>query len=118
MGLNGPGITQCISATAGQSYDFGTYVRIPSGGPQGEVVVLLIFYTGANCTGTSTVTGELLTAGAPFDTWELLSQESLVAPAGTVSAQVDVKPIKQVASAMAFATYYDMIYVSPSPAHF
>ena len=46
-----------------------------------------VWFTQPNCQGTLTLAAELFSSGT-FDKWELLSQDNLVAPAGTASAYV------------------------------
>jgi hypothetical protein len=115
-GLNS-GFLQCVSVTAGASYDVGAWVRVPSGGAHGQSFIQLAWFTGANCTGSLTLADQLIWDGT-FDTWESLSADNLVAPAGTVSAYVYGQIIKNFTDTLSFQTYYDMMYLSPSPGHF
>jgi hypothetical protein len=115
-GLNS-GFLQCVPAAAGQSYNVGARTRTPSGGAQGQTFLQLAWFTGANCQGTLTLAA-LLSASGTLDAWELLSQDNIVAPPGTASAYVYGQIIKNFANTLPYQTYYDMMYLSPSPGHF
>jgi hypothetical protein len=115
-GLNS-GFDQCVPVTAGQSYDVGAWIRTPSGGAHGQTFLQLNWFSGAGCTGTLTA-GALISASGTFDKWELLSKDNMVAPSGTVSAQVYGQIIKNFTDPLPYQTYYDMMYLSPSPGHF
>jgi hypothetical protein len=115
-GLNS-GFYQCVPVSAGASYDVGAWVRVPSGGAQGQTFIQLAWFTGPGCTGSISLADQLTWTGA-FDTWQLLSADGLVAPAGTVSAYVYGQIIKNFPNSLSYQTYYDMMYLSPSPGHF
>jgi hypothetical protein len=115
-GLNS-GFLQCVPVTAGTSYNAGAWLMIPSGGAQGQSLLQLNWFSGPNCTGSLT-SGALLFASGTFNTWELLSKENMVAPAGTVSAHIYGQVIKNLTNTLSYQTYYDDMYLTPSPGHF
>jgi hypothetical protein len=116
MGLNS-GFLQCVPVTAGTSYNAGGWVRVPSGGAHGQTFFQVAWFTGANCQGTLTL-GALLSQSGDFDTWELVSKDNLVAPAGTVSAYFYGQIIKNFTDTLSYQVYFDDLYLTPSPGHF
>src|SRR5262249_20427250 len=73
--------TQCHAATSGPSYDFGGKVRAPAGNVSSDMYILLNFYPGAGCSGSSVSTFSRL----DFDqtgSWQGKEGTGVVAPAG------------------------------------
>jgi hypothetical protein len=116
------GFVQCVPVTAGQSYNVGGWIRTPSTSGPGQTSIQLVWFTGANCQGTSSG-GALLQANGTRDLWELLSQDNLVAPRGTASAYVygELATSPNTGDALvppAYFSDFDLMYLSPSPGHF
>jgi hypothetical protein len=113
-GINN-GALQCIPVTAGTTYNFGGRMFIPSAGYHGQVALDLGWFTGTNCQGTIRF-DPFLYASASYDTWQSVSKDSLVAPAGAQSAQIELAIDQGTGSG--FAPSFDMIYLSTGGAHF
>jgi hypothetical protein len=115
-GLNS-GFYECIPVVPGQSYNAGAWIRTPSGGAQGQTFLNVSFTTGAGCTG-SIPQNILLSPSGAFDEWELVSQDNIVAPAGVVAAELYGAIIKNFPNTLPYQTYFDDMYLTPSPGHF
>jgi hypothetical protein len=115
-GLNS-GFYECVPVVAGQSYNAGTWLLTPSGGAQGQTFLHVSFTSGANCT-ASIVQDVLLYPTGNFDAWELLSQDNIVAPAGAVAAELYGAIIKNFPNTLPYQTYFDDMYLTPTPGHF
>lgn len=109
--IGAAGISQCTTAAPG-TYDFGGAFKIePTSSQTGAARLRVTWYTGANCTGTATI-GDNVDPGSAAG-WQPLSFNNTTAPAGTVSALIEL--IQSVSSAGTFSAYWDDIYFGPDP---
>jgi hypothetical protein len=107
-------VIQCIPVTAGTSYNFGGRVFVSSAGYLGQASLEVDWFSGANCHGTLSLGPDLI--GTTYDTWENLSEPSLIAPAGTHSAQIELGIVQ--GHGTGFEALFDRIYLSSGGAQF
>jgi hypothetical protein len=103
------------------SYDVGGRVHQPSNSAPGFAGLVLEFFASSDCSGDSLPGNVFLQASnspETFDTWQLLSQDNAVAPAGAKMARILVDMSKFGDSPLARQIYLDMIYLSPAPDKF
>lgn len=104
-------ISQCTTAAAG-TYDFGGAFKIePTSAQTGTARLRVEWYTGPDCTGTATI-GDSIDPGAAAG-WQPLAVDNTTAPAGTVSARIEL--IQSVSAAGTFTAYWDDIYFGADP---
>jgi hypothetical protein len=106
-----------VPVVPGQSYNAGTWLLTPSGGAQGQTFLHVDFTSGANCT-SSIIQDVLMYPTGNFDKWELVSQDNIVAPAGAVAAELYGAIIKNFPNTLPYQTYFDDMYLTPTPGHF
>lgn len=101
-------ISQCVASgvVGGATYDFGVQMRVSSWGVHGSSEVLINWLSGPSCSGAYTGTKSYSTA--LLDEWVSLGQANVVAPAGSASAQIVLRLLKDAAGST-FQTYFDDI---------
>jgi hypothetical protein len=102
------GLTQCIPATAGVSYDFGAKARVPLGQSGGPDYLLVAFYDNLTCSGAGIGSHRL--DFHPSGAWEGLSKTGVVAPAGTVRVIFLLLTFKPLAGG-ARELYFDDVFL-------
>ncbi len=102
------GLGQCTTSTAGDSYHLAASTLIYSGQSYtGSVAVFVLFYTGANCTGSTIGNGAAISNTHADGNWYSKTLDG-TAPAGTQSAQVVLSIYKGQAGGE-FDGYFDDI---------
>jgi hypothetical protein len=102
--------TQCHSATAGTSYDYGGKVLAAPPPPAGKFYVLLNFYANSNCSGSgiSAAGGSDRLDFTATGSWQGLTRTGLVAPAGTLSASITLGNFKTGAGGSTISDFDDI----------
>lgn len=102
--------TQCHSATAGTSYDYGGKVRAAPPPPSGKFYVLLNFYANSTCSGSGIggAGGSDRLDFTPSGSWQGLSRTGLIAPAGTSSVSITLGNFKDIAGASTISNFDDI----------
>lgn len=116
-GIKAGGIGQCVPATAGESYQVGGSVYVPSGqSADGLAGIHWQWKASLDCSGAS-IGGLLGTDGeaAGFDEWYHWHSDFVSAPVGTQSILLDLISRKNDATGT-FVAYWDDIFVIPEPA--
>lgn len=110
----GTGILQCRAATAGQSYDFGVKVRIPSGqASTGSANGIVAWFSSPTCTSGGLI-GNAPTPGITvFDRWQGVSATNVKAPAGAVAGYFECQVNKDGAGGT-FRAYCDDLFFAPA----
>jgi hypothetical protein len=116
-GLNA-GALQCINGiTPGTTLNVGGNILVPSGGAQGQAFLHFSFTSGANCT-VSILQDVLLSGPSTFDTWQPVSQDGVVVPAGAAALEVYAAVIKNFPNQLPYQANFDKLYATPAPGHF
>lgn len=111
--IGGGAMTQCTTAVAGTTYDFGARFKIdPASTQTGGGRIRVTWRQGASCTGTATTDPSNADSTAAAG-WQSLTVDNVTAPAGTVSVQVEL--IQSVDGAGTFQAFWDDVYFGPDP---
>lgn len=109
----GTGLFQCRPATAGQLYDFGVKVRIPSGQTNtGAGLAVLAWSTSQTCASNSFISNTATPAIDVFDRWKGTAA-SAMAPAGTVAVFFECYQTKTEAGG-SIGAYFDDAFLAPA----
>jgi hypothetical protein len=103
--------------TPGTTLNVGGNILVPSGGAQGQAFLHFSFTSGANCT-VSILQDVLLSGPSTFDTWQPVSQDGVVVPAGAAALEVYAAVIKNFPNQLPYQANFDKLYATPAPGHF
>jgi hypothetical protein len=105
----------CIDgALSPGNYDLGGWILFPTGQVgTGSAGVAVSFYSGANCSGASPAFRNALTSTVA-DSW-ILHTDMLAAPAGVLSASVELRIDTSPGSAAPLEAWFDGIRLGPAP---
>lgn len=111
--IGGGALTACTTAVAGTTYDFGARFKIdPTSTQTGGGRIRVTWRQGAGCTGGFTTDPNSADPTAAPG-WQTLAVENVVAPAGTVSVQIEL--IQSISGAGTFQAFWDDVYFGPDP---
>jgi hypothetical protein len=120
VGTNSPVATtvllrQCVGAAAGAAFDFSAEVRVDSGQSAGSARLAVAFWDTPDCSGTeSDAVGYFQSPAAPtIGDWSPVTSSSVVAPALTQSAEMELVVSKGVAGG-SLAASFDHVFL-PEP---
>lgn len=106
------GGSQCVPASAGSSYSFGTWAWVPAFQTEtGLAQAFVRWYPAAGCAGAQIATTSAPGVSAP-QSWQLSTVPNALAPAGTASARFYVQVLKNEADG-AFLAYFDRAFFGP-----
>lgn len=109
------GVRQCVSdgIIGGELYDFGAWVRVPTGQSEGGLVYLLGFvYDGDNCAG-SQIDWPSSNPVSTSDTWVPLRRDDYLMPFTGRSILFNMIVNKQSSNGGSLIGYFDGVYLMP-----
>jgi uncharacterized protein DUF11 len=108
-----PNLYQCVDGiTAGKAYDLGGSINIPIGQPaNSDAFIALAWFTGAACT-ASRIVAPAAGVIPTFGVWTSVSANNEVAPAGAVSAAVNVTGCNPLG--LPLDANFDQLFLQPS----
>jgi hypothetical protein len=112
----GNGVFQCVGVTAGTTYDFSIWTRIPTGQAMtGEASLRLFWFGNSLCDFTDFITAEILPITTPSANWTEIALLLYEAPAGAQSVRFDLGVNKDDPGG-AFSAKFDAVFMpEPSP---
>ena len=106
------GVAQCVDVDAGDDLDLSAWVKIPPGQDRtGGAYLQVVWYSSATCTGNNGFERDFTVEAS--QQWQLLQVEGVMAPAGTQSAEVQLRVGGHGATGT-FAALFDEVNLCPA----
>lgn len=106
-------VYQCVTATAGEPYSFGAWIRRQAGGGGGHGWVRVFWYESSDCSGPEIDISDA-SGALPDDTWVLIQLLDEPAPDTTRSASLNLINLSQDDSAPT-VVFFDDAFFAPEP---